>query len=136
MKMSKLIIQLFRYSFFGILINLIGYSIYLFMTYEGLPPKIVMSFLYAISVLFGFLLNRKWTFKHKGNFLNTGTRYIISHALGYLVNLSILVVMVDKFGYSHQWVQAISIIIVAFFLFLIFKFFVFKPTERSNLEYK
>lgn len=129
MKISYSKTQMFRYSIIGIANNLAGYFFYLLMTYMSFSPKIVMSALYATGVGIGFFANRKWTFKHKGHYFNTGARYLIAHVLGYLLNLSILVVMVDKLGYLHQWVQAIAIFIVALFLFLLFKVFVFRPIE-------
>ena len=126
MKQLNSISQLLRHGIVGTSINLIGYSIYLLMTYIGLNPKIVMSTLYIIATTVGFFTSQKWIFQHKGNFFGTGMRYIIAHALGYLLNLSILIIAVDHLGHPHYWVQAISIFIVAFFLFLLCKFFVFK----------
>ena len=41
------------------------------------------------------------------------------------LNLGILAIFVDHFGYAHQWVQAAAIMIVAGFLFFAFKYFVF-----------
>lgn len=122
------VIQLLRYGVVGLLSNSIGYVLYLLLTYAGGTPKITMSVLYAVGTTVGFIGNRKWTFSHKGDLISTGMRYIFAHSLGYLLNLSILIIMVDYLGYPHQWVQAVSIVVVAGFLFLMFKFFVFPKT--------
>lgn len=124
--------QLIRYGFVGIISNLTGYLVYLLATYYGTTPKITMSFLYAIGATLGFLGNRKFTFAHKGNILGSGLRYLLAHFIGYLINLALLIILVDKLGYAHQWIQAIAIFIVAIFLFLAFKFFVFTQTDLSN----
>jgi len=124
--------QLIRYGFVGIITNVTSYLVYLLATYYGATPKISMSFLYALGATLGFLGNRKFTFAHKGNLLGSGLRYLLAHFIGYLINLALLIVMVDKFGYAHQWVQAIAIIIVAIFLFLAFKYFVF--TQSDNIS--
>lgn len=63
--------------------------------------------------------------------MGAGVRYVIAHCIGYLLNLSILIVFVDELGYAHQWVQAIAIFVVAAFLFLAFKVFVF-PVSREG----
>jgi len=55
------------------------------------------------------------------------------HFLGYLVNLAILIVMVDKLEFAHQWAQAVEIFIMAGFLFFAFKFIVF---GEANLPIK
>lgn len=128
----KPIVQLFHYSLVGIGSNLVGYIIYLLITYFGGTPKTTMSILYGVGATISFWGNRKLTFAHKGNLLGTLVRYFFAHSLGYCLNLVILIVMVDNFGYAHQWVQAIAILIVAFFLFFTFKFFVFKEPVLSN----
>jgi putative flippase GtrA len=124
--------QLFRYGLVGIVSNLAGYMAYLLVTYLGVTPKITMSFLYGIAATVGFLGNQKLTFAYKGSSLGAGIRYAIAHFFGYLLNLTILIVMVDKFNYPHQWVQAIAIFVVAAFLFVTFKLFVFKKPYSSN----
>jgi hypothetical protein len=47
------------------------------------------------------------------------------HFLGYLMDLAILIVVVDKQGPTNQWAQAIEIFVMAGFLFFTFKFIVF-----------
>jgi putative flippase GtrA len=123
-------IQLFRYGLVGLASNLAGYLVYLLLTYFGATPKITMSILYIVGATIGFWGNRKLTFAHKGALMGAGVRYVIAHCFGYLINLSILLLMVDKLGYSHQLVQAAAVFIVAGFLFFAFKFFVF--TEASD----
>jgi putative flippase GtrA len=117
--------QLLRYGLIGLASNLAGYMVYLLITYLGATPKISMSLLYGVGAAVGFWGNRRVTFAHCGNPLGAGLRYAIAHGIGYFINLAILVVMVDRLGYTHQWVQAIAIFVVAIFLFLAFKFFVF-----------
>ena len=89
-----------------------------------------MTILYCVGATIGFIGNRKLTFSHQGNVLGSGLRYLIAHSTGYLINLAILIVFVDQYGYSHQWVQAIAIVVVAGFLFLAFRFFVFTRPDK------
>jgi putative flippase GtrA len=124
--------QLYRYGLVGIASNLAGFMVYLLITQLGGTPKITMTILYGVGAVVGFWGNREMTFSHKGSLLGTGVRYIVAHCFGYFINLAILVVMVDKLGFVHQWVQAFAIFIVAAFLFLAFKFFVFRESQISN----
>jgi putative flippase GtrA len=121
--------QLLRYSLVGIAINLAGYLVYLLITFFGLPPKITMTFLYFIGATAGFWGNRQLTFMHHGSLLGSGVRYIVAHIFGYLINLTILVMFVDRLGFAHQWVQAVAIFVVAAYLFVAFKFFVFAESS-------
>lgn len=117
--------QLLRYALVGLLSNVSGYLVYLLVTYLGTPPKIAMTLLYAVGALLGFLGNRSVTFRHDGNAWSAGARYLVAHLLGYLANLAMLIVFVDRLGYPHQVVQAAAVFVVAGMLFLMFKYFVF-----------
>ena len=127
---KKSLAQLIRYGVIGLLINSIGYLIYILITYLGVPPKIAMSILYIIATTLGFIANRKWTFAHNGHYLKAGAKYILAHLVGYFINLSLLLILVDIHGYPHQWVQAAAIFIVAGYLFIAFKFFVFPDNKN------
>jgi putative flippase GtrA len=133
-KNRRSITQIFNYAIVGLVSNFAGYMVYLLITYLGSTPKITMTILYGVGAAVGFWGNRNLTFAHNGSLLGAGVRYVLAHCLGYFINLAILVVMVDKLGYAHQLVQAIAILVVAAFLFLIFKFFVFTDIDVSNTE--
>ena len=124
--------QLTRYAFVGIVSNLFGYLVYLLITYFWATPKITMTLLYGVGAAIGYIGNRNLTFAHKGSLLGSGVRYFMAHCFGYCINLALLIIFVDKFGYAHQWVQAIAIFVVAGFLFLAFKYFVFTDPNASN----
>ena len=89
-----------------------------------------MTLVYFAGASIGFIGNRKWTFAHRGDPSSAALRYVLAHMFGYMLNFLILYVFVDRFGYAHQWVQAAAIIIVAGFLFVIFKYFVFNEKMR------
>lgn len=126
--------QLTRYALVGIVSNLAGYLVYLMVTYLGATPKLTMTFLYGVGAAIGYIGNRNVTFAHKGSLLGSGIRYFMAHCFGYFINLSILIMFVDKFGYAHQWVQAIAIFVVAGFLFIAIKFFVFTDLNASKVD--
>lgn len=121
----KSIKQFIRYGLVGIASNLSGYLVFLVITYLGVEPKIAMTLLYIVGATIGFFGHRQWSFAYKGTLLKSVAKYFIAHLLGYMINLTLLFIFVDKLGYSHQWVQATAIFLVAGFLFIVFKYFVF-----------
>jgi putative flippase GtrA len=88
--------------------------------------KLAMTFVYAIGASLGFVANRKWTFSHSGTPFRVALRYVIAHLIGYSVNLVLLYIFVDNLGCPHQWVQAVAVVIVSLYLFLVFKLWVFR----------
>ncbi len=122
--------QLLNYGVIGILTNLSWYAIYLLITSFGAEPKLVMTILYLCGMTTSYFANRKWTFQHTGDWFNSMIRYAIAHMMGYTLNFLILLIFVDYYHYPHQWVQGIAIFIVAGFLFITFKFFVFSKNNE------
>lgn len=122
---SKGVRQLMRYGLVGFGINAILYSFYLLLVFLGAEPKISMSVVYVIGLGIGFYGHRKLTFSHTENYKHAIARYLIAHLGGYSINFLLLLILVDFMGLSHALVQAVSIFIVAAYLFIIFKYWVF-----------
>ncbi|WP_150711601.1 GtrA family protein [Pseudomonas fluorescens] len=122
-------IQFVKYLVVGAASNTAGYCTYLLLTYFALPPKTAMTLLYITTAALSFFGNKRTTFAHEGRLFGAGVRYIIAQALGYLINLAILMVFVDQLGYNHQIVQATAIVTVAFYLFFSLKLFVFRSAN-------
>jgi len=125
--LARTLRQLSSYALIGVLTNTIGYVLYLFLTYFWDSPKMTMTILYSIGALAGFIANRRLTFGHDGHIGATGFRYLLVQFFGYLLNLCLLLLFADWLGFSHRLVQAISIFIVAIFLFILLRTFVFAP---------
>jgi len=118
--------ELFRYVIVGLGSNLVLFIVYLVITSAGVGHKTAMSLLYVFGVLITFLFNRNWTFGHMGGISTAFSRYATAYATGYLINLSALYLLVDRFGLPHQLVQGILIFFVAVVIFLIQKQWVFQ----------
>lgn len=118
--------QFFVYIVVGIASNALGYLVYLLITHLGLAPKLAMTILYGVCATAAFFGNQRLTFSYEGGMIKSGIRYLIAHSAGYLLNLAILVIFVDKLQYPHQLIQAIAIIVVAIYLFVSLKLFVFR----------
>lgn len=124
--------QLIRYGLVGAATNLVMYAVYLLITYLGVEHKKTMTLLYIIGASIGFIGHRKWSFAHTGNASKAIVRYTIAHLSGYLLNWMILFVCVDQLGYAHQLVQGVTIFVIAGYLFIVFKYFVFPQNNHSS----
>lgn len=121
-----------RYAMVGVLTNVLGYLLYLAVTaWGGLSPKTTMTLLYFTGVFIGFIGNRQWAFRHTGAISAGFLRYLIAHAGGYCINFMMLHIFSYMLHYPHQLVQAVAIIVVAFYLFTAFKYFVFPQKQKS-----
>jgi putative flippase GtrA len=124
--------QIIRYGVVGVLNNLLGYCIYLLVTFFWLDPKIAISVLYPIGATTAYFGHSKYSFSYQGSHTNAVLRYAFAHFVGYSVNVFMLFILSDKLKFPHQAVQALAIVVVAGILFLLFRYFVFPHSEDSK----
>lgn len=124
--------QFLRYATVGLASNLVLYLAYLGLTMMGMGPKTAMSLLYVLGVAQTFLFNRTWSFRHEGGLHGAFARYVSSYAIGYVLNFAVLWLAVDRLGMPHQIVQGVMILSLAVLLFLLQKFWVFRPNASPS----
>lgn len=125
--MSTWRIQSLRFIIVGLASNLVLYLLYLTLTTFGLGHKTAMTLLYLVGTLQTFVFNRRWTFEHRGVSQSIFLKYVAAYGLGYLFNLFALLLLVDLLRAPHEIVQGILILVLAVLLFLLQKFWVFRP---------
>jgi len=118
--------QLLRYLLVGLLSNSVGYLVFLLLAWWGGAPKVAMTLVYVIGALTGFFGNRNWTFRDRGRAGRSAFYYFLAHGSGYTLNWLLLYVFVDRFGYAHQVVQLVAMVLVALVLFVELKYLVFR----------
>jgi len=118
--------ELARFGAVGLLTNAALYLLYLALTWSGVGHKLAMSVAYCAGVVQGFILNRAWTFRARGAERTASARYSAAYLAGYLLNLGLLYLLVDRAGLPHQAVQAALVLLIAPLLFLAQKFWVFR----------
>ena len=122
--------QMIRYGVVGVLNNLLGYVIYLVITWLWLDPKLAVTLMYPIGALTAYFGHARYTFAYSGRTSSGVVRYVIAHLIGYSVNICMLYLFADRLGYPHQLVQGVAIVAVAGILLLLFRYFVF-PTHSQ-----
>lgn len=123
--MPNLIGQIARYGVVGMLNNLLGYLIYLVVTWLWLDPKVAITLMYPVGAATAYFGHAKYSFAFGGRASHGIVRYVLAHLIGYAVNLGMLYILTDRLGYPHQLVQAVAVFVVAAVLFLLFRHFVF-----------
>lgn len=118
----------------GLISNLIGFLFFLLLTHYGANPKIAISIMYFLNLSINFWGNLNWVFSSKENILSVGIKYLCAYSLAYCINIVILLIFVDYLNYSYKWTQLGAIIVVASYLLVIFKSFVFKTPHRVYNE--
>ena len=124
--------QLIRYGVVGILNNLLGYVLYLLLTFYGLAPKIAITILYPIGMTITYFSHSTFSFSYQGRKLGSVLRYALTYFIAYGMNFMMLLILSDKLMFPHQAVQASAIFVVSGIVFLMLKYFVFLPSPEVH----
>lgn len=123
--------QFAKYLAVGGLLNGLAYSLYLATTLTGASPSVSMSLIYVIMSVTTYTANRSWTFQSDAILSKSALRYFLIQIIGYLTNLTMLVILSRVLGFPHQWVQLLAIFVVGVELFVLNKYYVFRVTKNG-----
>ena len=118
--------QLARFVLVGLGLNVMLFIAYLGLTSRGATPKLTMTALYVAGTALGFVLHRQWSFASRGVAHREWGGYAAVYLAGYLLNLTVLALCVDRFGWPHRWVQGVMMFVVAGVTFSLNKVWVFR----------
>lgn len=130
-KFTAMLTQVARYGVVGVLNNLLGYLIYLVVTWLWLDPKVAVTLMYPVGAVTAYFGHARYSFAYSGRTSLGIVRYAIAHLIGYGANIGMLYLFSDRLGYPHQLVQAVAIVAVAGILYLLFRYFVFPNRSQS-----
>ena len=114
-----------RWAAAGAGINASLYLAYLALAQSAIGHRGAMTATYVAGIAAGYVVNRGWSFGHRGALVASLRRYLALYAMGYALNLAALTIAVDVMGASHRLVQAAAIPTLAAVFFLAQRFWVF-----------
>ena len=106
--------------------GLLGYLIYLFGTFIGIHPILMMTILFIITTCFSYFFNKRYTFRMRVYNRKLFIKYLISSFSAYLINFILLYYFSFINSLPHQIIMLIATILVGIYLFLLSRYFVFK----------
>lgn len=122
-----------RYVFNGFILNILGFLVYLLLTLIGIEPKVAMTLNYIFFLILGFFLHKNFSFI-SSNTNPSKLKFLMVHFSAYSLNLALLFLMVDMLQFKHQYVQGISVIFVAIYIYLMLNQHVFKTRARIDIK--
>jgi putative flippase GtrA len=86
---------------------------------------------YGVGILIGFLLNRQWTFEHKGKLAPAFLRYLAVLASAYLINLTLVLYAINGLHLNTYLAQALGVVPYTVINYLGSRFFAFQKTYHE-----
>lgn len=118
--------QAIRYLIIGVLNNIFYYGAFIFCIYYlKLNYTIAVSVAYPLSILTGYGFNTKFTFSIKNFELATFIKYTLVYVTSFLINWSILYLLIESYGLESAIAQLFGTFVVACYNFICLKFIVY-----------
>lgn len=134
--LGKVLSQPMRFGLVGVLNTAIGYLAYLLGLALGLNYVTAATVSHAIGVTNSFFWNKYWTFRSRGEARSELARFVSVYAVTYVANLVLLALMVEVVGWDARISQAIAYGIVIAISFVGHRYWSFRQTRISILDYR
>lgn len=123
----------FRFALVGLSNTVVGFAaIWFALRQMGLGDIVANAIGYALGFAWGFLLNRNWTFGHRGR-LDAGLfKYALVCVVAYAGNLVVLMFMVARFGRGSLTAQGLGIAAYSTLAYLGARYWAFPVSREGN----
>lgn len=83
---------------------------------------------YLCGLMLSFLLNRSWTFRHRGAVLPALGLFLLVFAIAYVANLVCVLALICHYGVNAWLAQALGILPYTIVFYLGSRYLAFRPT--------
>ena len=124
-----------RFFVVGASNTLLTYLLYVVLIMLGVDYKLSLFINYLFGILFGYLLNRYWTFsgnKHRLSFI----KYIVLYIVVFILNILFLILSVDFLLLDPIYSQFFIVLIISLVSFVVQSNWVFViQDEKKPINY-
>lgn len=120
-------VQAIRFGIVGVLNTGITLAV-IFVLMKGLGVHYALSNCigYVVGFLNSFVLNKKWTFRSKGNVGVEGVLFVAVFGVCYLMQLGALVLMKETIGITADYAQLLAMAVYTGLNFILNKLITFR----------
>jgi len=123
--MPRTLLQLMRFGTVGAANTAISFLAYAGALRLGVRYLPAGAGAFALGALNGFVLNRAWTFAHRGPALQAGWRYLVVQLTGLIADVALLRLVVHAIGLGRLPAQLLAAVPVTLLCFALSRVWVF-----------
>ena len=119
--------QIIKYGSVGSVTNALGYIIYIAIAnIIGLSPPVSAIISGFLVIGLSYYLNKRFSFGNSSKSISMAVNYYILYVSAIFFHSFIIFIFSNVFGFAHEIIAGISIILISCSLFLVQKFLLFK----------
>ena len=119
--------QIIKYGSVGFVTNALGYMVYIVIAnIIGVSPPVSAIISGFLVISLSFYLNKRFSFGNNSKSISMVVNYYILYVSAIFFHSFIIFIFSNVFGFAHEIIAGISIILISCSLFLIQKFLLFK----------
>jgi putative flippase GtrA len=111
-----------------------GYAFYAALLVLGVNYALALTLEYVVGVAYGFLLNKRWTFKAQGESTQQAWRFAALYGFICVLNVTLLMLLVECWALSPYLAQIFILGILTLLSFVVQKRWIFtkQPTVAHD----
>ena len=118
--------RLIKFGLVGILATFVYYlALWCMVEILNIPVLLATSIAFVLVTIENYLLHYKWTFRSSNDHFIAFPRFILMSAGGFIINLFVMFAGVKLWGFNYLLVQAVAIVMVVSWNFVLTHFWIF-----------
>ena len=119
--------QIIKYGSVGFVTNALGYMVYIVIAnIIGVSPPVSAIISGFLVIGLSYYLNKRFSFGNSSKSISMAVNYYILYVSAIFFHSFIIFIFSNVFGFAHEIIAGISIILISCSLFLVQKFLLFK----------
>jgi putative flippase GtrA len=109
----------------GMITTIGGYAFYAVLIVSGVNYAVALTLEYLAGTAYGFLMNKRWTFKVQGESGQQAWRYFALYGLIFLLNMTLLMLLVERWALGPYLAQILLLGFLTLLSFVVQKRWIF-----------
>jgi putative flippase GtrA len=127
--------QLLRFLAVGVLNTAVGLgTIFALKAVAGWPDVPANIGGYVLGLMVSFVLNRRWTFAHRGDWRGALARFLAVFGVAYTANLVAFLALRDRLGVNPYAAHALAMVVYTAIFFVGSRSIAFRQQTREAMQ--
>lgn len=121
-----------RFIVTGILSNALFYCFFLILLWVSVPYQIALTLTYVMGMIFGYLMNKHWSWKDRSPIVRSATVYVLVYGFVYVCHLGFVSFLVEGMSVEPYLAALISFVCLTIPLFFLLDKLVYRSPKAVH----